>query len=54
MEIDAILFVDYAVIELGELCLVPTVCSTHEITGNALQLVKIPATALGTLLKVLC
>ena len=55
IEIFAILlFVYYAVVEFGELCLVPTVGCTYKVSCDALQLVKVLATALGALLKVLC
>jgi hypothetical protein len=54
MEMDAMeSLVHYTVIEFGKLGTVPAVGSTHKIAGNALQLVKIPASALGTLLKIL-
>ena len=48
------LFVYHAVVELGELCLVPTVGCSNKVSCNALQLVKMLATALGALVKLFC
>ena len=44
----------YAVVEFRELCLVPTVGCTNKVACDALQLVKVLAVALWTLLKALC
>ena len=44
---------NYAVIELGKLGLVPAVGCSHKVTCNALQFVKVLAAALRALLKVL-
>lgn len=42
----------YSVVELGKLAAVPAVCSTYQITGDALQLVYVVAAALRTKLEV--
>ncbi len=42
----------YSVVELGQLAAVPAVCSTYQITGDALQLVDVVAAALRTNLEV--
>lgn len=38
----------YSVVELGKFAAVPAVCSTYQITGDALQLVYVVAAALRT------
>ena len=42
----------YSVVKLGKLAAVPAVCSTYQITGDALQLVYVVAAALRTNLEV--
>lgn len=42
----------YSVVELGKLAAVPAVCSTYQITGDALQLVDVVAAALRANLEV--
>ena len=42
----------YSVVELGKFAAVPTVCSTYQITGDALQLVYVVTAALRTYLEV--
>jgi hypothetical protein len=48
-----VLLMYYAVVKLRQLCLVPTVGCSNEVTCNALQLVKVLAATLRALFKVL-
>ena len=47
------LFVDNAVIQLCQFCLVPTLGSTNQITSNTLQAIDVLATALWTYAQLL-